>query len=112
MGFTDYFASPFRWAEVDRLSSQIRRAYRPWRKPWRSGFDSRHGVPPFDHATCPSEFAEPPLVPHSAQNRTHIVTHMMRCLVASTVVQPRENTQSDLGDVGSIPIGRAFSTGR
>jgi hypothetical protein len=31
----------------------IRRAYRPWRKPWRSGFDSRHGVPPFDHATCP-----------------------------------------------------------
>src|SRR5262245_1158305 len=37
----------------------IRRAYRPWRKPWRSGFDSRHGVPPFDHATCPSDFAEP-----------------------------------------------------
>src|SRR6266850_7924161 len=32
-------------------------AYRPWRKPWRSGFDSRHGVPPFDHATCPSAFA-------------------------------------------------------
>ena len=32
----------FRWAEVDRLSSTIRRAYRPWRKPWRSGFDSRH----------------------------------------------------------------------
>src|SRR5438876_10079650 len=22
----------------------MRRAYRPWRKPWRSGFDSRHGV--------------------------------------------------------------------
>ena len=44
----------FRWAEVDRLSSTIRRAYRPWRKPWRSGFDSRHGVPPLDHATCPS----------------------------------------------------------
>jgi hypothetical protein len=37
---------------------QIRRAYRPWRKPWRSGFDSRHGVPPFDHATCPSDSAE------------------------------------------------------
>jgi hypothetical protein len=32
----------------------IRRVYRPRRKPWRSGFDSRHGVPPFDHATCPS----------------------------------------------------------
>jgi hypothetical protein len=32
----------------------IRRAYRPCRKPWRSGFDFRHGVPPFDHATCPS----------------------------------------------------------
>ena len=24
-----------RWAEDDRLSSTIRRAYRPWRKPWR-----------------------------------------------------------------------------
>src|SRR5713101_2548140 len=50
--------TPFRWAEDDRLSSTIRRAYRPWRKPWRSGFDSRHGVPPFDHVTCPSSFAE------------------------------------------------------
>ena len=49
--------TPFRWAEDDRLSSTIRRAYRPWRKPWRSGFDSRHGVPPFDHATCPSVLA-------------------------------------------------------
>src|SRR5436190_22135213 len=29
-----------RWAEDDRLFSTIRRAYRPWRKPWRSGFDS------------------------------------------------------------------------
>ena len=48
----------FRWAEDDRLSSTIRRAYRPRRKPWRSGFDSRHGVPPFDHVTCPSSFAE------------------------------------------------------
>ena len=48
----------FRWAEDDRLSSTIRRAYRPWQKPWRSGFDSRHGVPPFDHATCPSDFAQ------------------------------------------------------
>ena len=46
-----------RWAEDDRLSSTIMRAYRPWRKPWRSGFDSRHGVPPFDHVTCPSSFA-------------------------------------------------------
>ena len=23
-----------------------------------SGFDSRHGMPPFDYTTCPSEFAE------------------------------------------------------
>ena len=40
----------------------IRRAYRPWRKPWRSGFDSRHGVPPCDHATCPSDSAARPRV--------------------------------------------------
>ncbi|MCI0538731.1 MAG: hypothetical protein L0Z50_26285, partial [Verrucomicrobiales bacterium] len=53
----------------DRLSSTIRRAYRPWRKPWRSGFDSRHGVPPFDHVTCPSLFAEARHVMRSAQNR-------------------------------------------
>ena len=35
--------------------SKQRRVYRPWRKPWRSGFDSRHGMPPLDHATCPSD---------------------------------------------------------
>jgi antirestriction protein ArdC len=68
-----------RWAEDDRLSSTIRRAYRPWRKPWRSGFDSRHGVPPFDHVTCPSSFAEAAtFVALGSQNRIREVCTQVR----------------------------------
>ena len=35
----------------------------------------------------------------------------MRCLVASPVVQLRENTRSNSEDVGSIPIGRGTFDG-
>lgn len=37
-------------------------------------------MPPFSHATCPSDFAEPCTCAHSAQNRTHKVAHNMPAL--------------------------------
>ncbi len=88
--------TPFRWAEDDRLSSTIRRAYRPWRKPWRSGFDSRHGVPPFDHATCPSDSAW-----NGNKTASAICAQSLRGFADSPVVQPRRTPGVSPGDVGS-----------
>jgi len=103
----------FRWAEVDRLPSTIRRAYRPWRKPWRSGFDSRHGVPPFDHATCPSVLAETRRVLSSAQTRVRKLRNSLARFVgysrSSTAIERPESLWETWV---RFPSGASLSTGR
>ena len=62
-------------------------------------------MPPFDHATCPSEIA------WNGKTASPVLAPSVRGLVDRPVVQLRENTRRHSGDVGSILIGRAAFDG-
>jgi hypothetical protein len=62
-------------------------------------------------STCPSLFAEAQRHCAPAQNRIRRAGATLHCRADSPVVQMRENTRRNSGDVGSIPIGRAHLDG-